>query len=811
MDEFLRRVLPADGDYAVVAINPVPDPVTKKKKVFEVTARTLADAANAARRLSTKPLDIYIAIGSYQDGSRKKPKTKQSLYLDLDGKDFEGGKAAGMRELVRFCKATGFPAPAIIVDSGGGFHAYWPFTQEIAVGPWRALATAFKAKCAELGFKADPAVTADAARILRVPTTLNYKYDPPRPCRMLQDTQATFVPGDLMPILMKAENPAGFESFPAAATQRVAPAINSELAGGLEFDKPDPDTVRSMLPYCRLPATQSRLMWLEILQGLNDWDPGQEGFDIAHEWSASQPGYVSEGDVRKIWMSIKGAAGRVGKTIGTVIRYARQGGWEPPREPEPEQPAPMREMPEDIIATDEASEGAYSARVSSAVDRLRTQAVEAATAAGKNRASSRDMEKILAEQFIYVKNQDTYYSTSSRDLFTKESIRDIFTPDMPRSKAGVPVDPCDMLRRSAKKVVVDSMGFHPGESAIYAENARDYVNRYVQPDPELVPTPQEARLFADFVDYLFPRPEDQTFRKYWLQFLAHAVQRPGVKIATALLFISEKYGIGKTTAAYEIPQLLVGRDNARMVTNDILERPFTGYLGEAHLLHLQEVHVNGHWNASAIANRLKGIVTDSTVNVHRKGKDDYDIPNRLLVTATSNFTDAMYITSKQDRRWGVYELVPARGYSAEQHRAYFNLVHKFLHSGRAAGVLRYIFARVSLAGFDPQNPPPPTVAKERMAYLSLSDDEQIVAEAFTTGLAPFHRDLFYMEEIRLLLHNETAKHKSSQSISKWLGKVIPGMRQIKQVRGSKGRIFSARNHDKWDIAAPSDILTELSR
>lgn len=811
MDDFLKRVLPADGDYVVVAIQTIPGvPPPKNKKIFEVVVRTLTDAATAIRRLSTKPLDIYIAIGSY-DKNRRAPKSKQSMFLDLDGKDFAGGKMEGMRELVRFCKATALPAPAIVVDSGNGFHCYWPFDAEIAVGPWRALTTMFKAKCTELAFKADPTVTADAARILRVPTTLNHKGPVPVPCRIVRDDGRVFAPADLMQCLSKST---GLDAFAVAPQRRVMPAMNADLAGGLEYDKPDVETVKSMLTCVHIPEASSgsrRKVWIDVLQGLNDWSNGsEEGFQIAHEWSMGEPGYDSEGDVRKRWVSFKGAIGRVGKTIGTIIMLAKQGGWKPPEEPEPEQPAP-RAMPEDVEATTEETEGSYTARVSSAVDKLRGAAVDAAGAAGRIRATTKDMEKILADQFIYVKNQDTYYSTSSRDLYTKESIRDIFTPDMPRSKAGVPLDPCDMLRRSAKKIVVDSMGFHPGEGAIYAELGKDYVNRYTAPAAELVPTIAEARLFADFVDYLFPRPEDHVFRKYWLQFLAHAVQRPGTKIATALLFISEKYGIGKSTAAFEIPRLLVGWDNARMVTNEILERPFTGYLGEAHLLHLQEVHVNGHWNASTIANRLKGIVTDSTVNVHRKGKDDYDIPNRLLVTATSNYSDAMYITSNQDRRWGVYELVPARGYSATEHRAYFNLVHKFLRSTRAAGVLRYIFARISLTGFDPQNPPPITVAKERMAFQSLAEEEQLIVDAFNDRALPFHRDVFYMDELRVLIHSETGKTVSSQRAAKWLYKAIPGVARLQTVRNARGRVMCARNVAHWQAAGGPAVLAELAK
>lgn len=806
MEDFLKRVLPADGDFVVAAIR------TGVKGCHEIVAKTQADAANAIRRLSTKPLNVYIAIGSY-DKNRRFPKAKKSLFLDLDGKDFGGSKKTAARELAIFCKTIGMPLPAIIVDTGHGLHCYWPFVDELDVGPWRALAGALKAKCAELGFNADPTCTADAARILRVPTTINHKEDPPVPCQVLKDDGRSFVPADLMKCLVATAGFAGVASAMPIPTKPVAPLVNSELSGGLDYDRPDAATVQSMMPFIQLPATQSRDLWLEILQGLHDWDQGgEEGFTIAHDWSATQPGYKSEGDVRKTWVSNKGAIGRSPRTIGTVIYHAKQGGWQPPAEPEPEQPSEVT-LPEDVEVSTQETEGSFSARVSNAVRKLRTDAVAAAGAAGKNRAPPKEMERILAQQFVYVKNQDTYYSMSSRDLYTKESIRDIFTPDMPRTKSGIPMDPCDVLRRSPKKIVVDSLGFHPGEASIYDENGRDYVNKYVQPDPELVPTPQEAKLFADFVDYLFPRPEDQTFKRYWLQFLAHAVQRPGIKVATALLFISETYGIGKSTAAFEIPRLLVGRDNARMVTNEILERPFTGYLGEAHLLHLQEVHVNGHWNASTIANRLKGIVTDSTVNVHKKGKDDYDIPNRLLVTATSNFTDAMFISSNQDRRWGIYELRPARGYSAQQHRAYFDLVHRFLHSTRASGVLRYIFKRIDLSGFNPQNPPPMTVAKETMATLSMSDEEQVIANAFATGMTPFHRDVFHMEELRLLIQTETSKVISSQKIAKWLPKAVNGVETLRQIRQGAARmiVMCCRNHARWRLASPSLLQQELAK
>lgn len=815
MDEFLRRVLPVDGDFVVTAIRP-----GVKGAARELVAKTQADAVAAIQRLSTQPLHLYIGIGSF-DKTRKAPKAKRALYLDLDSKDFGDSKPRCLKELSAFCRATGWPAPAIIVDSGNGYHCYWPFHNDLDVGAWRALASKLKEKCAELGFAADPPITADAARILRIPTTLNYKTDPPKPCSVIQDTGAEFDPPTLLKILMPVEGSlpgfVGVAPAPAKLLNIAGPTINADLGAGLEYDKPDADLVASALAAINIPETgiQRRGMWKDVVAGLHEWsNGGEEGFQLVADWSATQPGYVSEGDVRKTWNSFGNYKSGARKTIGTVLRLAKEQGWSRPTEPEPEQPSEVV-MPEDVEVPAEidTESGAYVSRVSSAIRKFRTDAVEKAVAAGKRRAPAGDMEELLVKQFVYVKNQDTYYSLITRDLYTKESIRDIYTPDMPKQNGKIPVDPCEMLRRSPKKIVVDSLGFHPGEATIYSEDGRDFVNKYQQPDPELVPTTQEARLFADFMDYCFPREEDKLFRKYYLQCLGHVVQRPGIKIATALLFMSEAYGIGKSTIAFEIPRRVVGINNSRNVTNEILERPFTGYLGEAHLLHLQEVHVNGHWNASAIANRLKSVITDSTVNVHKKGKDDYDIPNRLFVTATSNYRDAMYITSNQERRWGVYEMNPIRSYTSVQKRVYFDLIHKFLQSPRCSGVLRYLFGRIDLAGFNPQNPPPTTMAKTEMARLSMTEEQQVVLDAYLSNSAPFHREIFHMDEVQQLIFTETNKKLSRQRIGGWIKKVIEPAKVIKQIRIGNGRlwVWAHRDYARWEHATSDQIMDDLKR
>ena len=78
------------------------------------------------------------------------------------------------------------PEPQVIVASGKGFHAYWLLDEPVALSD-----DAARKEWAEVQrwwvhhVGADPAAC-DLARLLRVPGTLNGKYDPPRPVQFVR-------------------------------------------------------------------------------------------------------------------------------------------------------------------------------------------------------------------------------------------------------------------------------------------------------------------------------------------------------------------------------------------------------------------------------------------------------------------------------------------------------------------------------------------------------------------------------------------------------------------------------------------------
>jgi Domain of unknown function (DUF927) len=187
--EFLQQVLGDEGYYCIVGLKQDNAP---KQKFYQ----KLEDAVKVAENLKDEGYNAYYALATFNDGkSRKTANVKQlkSLFLDLDcgdGKDYATQQEA-LLDIKRFCQSTGMPRPTL-VNSGGGIHVYWPLKEPITKEEWTPLAEKLKRMCDEHDLFADASVTADSARILRVPGTLNFKNDEARPVELIGSSSGSY-------------------------------------------------------------------------------------------------------------------------------------------------------------------------------------------------------------------------------------------------------------------------------------------------------------------------------------------------------------------------------------------------------------------------------------------------------------------------------------------------------------------------------------------------------------------------------------------------------------------------------------------
>ena len=183
--EFLAVVLPSptNGLYCAVELS------TKKKEHLYV--ENLEDIYPSVTNWVTDSKNAFIALSTFEVAGKRTAENARfikSLFIDMDG--YASKKQAALA-LGAFLAATGLDqlgAPWI-VGSGGGLHCYWPFTQDVEVSVWKPMAENFKRLCKQHKLNIDMTVTADAARVLRIPETTNFKekYPTPRPVVLLTE------------------------------------------------------------------------------------------------------------------------------------------------------------------------------------------------------------------------------------------------------------------------------------------------------------------------------------------------------------------------------------------------------------------------------------------------------------------------------------------------------------------------------------------------------------------------------------------------------------------------------------------------
>jgi hypothetical protein len=565
------------------------------------------------------------------------------------------------------------------------------------------------------------------------------------------------IPSDLLALWRDEISSAPQSVGPVAASGASSRELEEFLAGR------DPDA-----PY---GANMEDGSWLQTAAALHHETGGSAaGFDLFDKWSSRGSKYKGRADTAAKWSSFrKDAPNPI--TIGSLRQqHVADVSAFPMVEP---------------TATPAASEGSSQ-----------PQSAE---------AGWEQVRALLEPRLVFVTGHDCYFDMASRGetWLSDRSVRHVFCPQMPTittegkdgkpGKTGKP-DPVSYLQNSRSKKIVDAVGLHPGAPRLYKEDGREFVNRYwPQKIEPLRPKPFEEEAFM----FLWSRMKDPVFQRWLMKFYAHALQKPGVKIQTAPLLYSAETGTGKNTICHVVPQLLFGERWVRTMSGNVLQSNFTDTLGETWWLYLEELRA-GSTKADRVAttNKLKAWVTDSSIEVHPKGLKPYNIRNRLQITATSNFDDAIHLDNN-DRRWAVCEM--GDPLTEEEAR---NVYH-FLYSERGPAVLNWIFRNTDLTGFNPSARAPLTMAKVTMIRASIGAWESTLVEHMVAGLSPFHRDIFTIQDAYEALAGRGGP-QSHMALRNVLTKPPFGCVQLPNSRTK--RLYAWRNIDQWIAQAETARL-----
>jgi len=195
--DFLATVLPSTGILCLAEFT-----TARKEHVFVDSVPELMDAV---ARFNGNSYDTYFALASFNKGGSRTAINAlylRSAFLDIDCGEKKPYKtkqeAADALDAFLQDTALGALGNPWVVSSGGGLHVYWPFTEDIPVAEWKPVAENLKRLCVQHALAIDPSVTSDAARVLRVPMTSNWKVkDTPRKVKiMLEGARFSFAAFD---------------------------------------------------------------------------------------------------------------------------------------------------------------------------------------------------------------------------------------------------------------------------------------------------------------------------------------------------------------------------------------------------------------------------------------------------------------------------------------------------------------------------------------------------------------------------------------------------------------------------------------
>lgn len=195
---------------------------------------------------------MYDAVRSQDNAVKSK-----ALFIDIDLKEGDKGySTAGelVTALAKFLADSGMPKPTMTVQTGGGVHVYWLLAEALTIEPWMELAYALAEAIRRHGLKCDSQCTIDMARVLRVPGTKNFKYDPPQPVTLSKNyLEFDYSNDKIVKVLepYKTKVPYTMSSVNMALFPPKAPLQGqSDLQSGIDLSGAQPVDIVSVIPEC---------------------------------------------------------------------------------------------------------------------------------------------------------------------------------------------------------------------------------------------------------------------------------------------------------------------------------------------------------------------------------------------------------------------------------------------------------------------------------------------------------------------------------------------------------------------------------
>lgn len=413
----------------------------------------------------------------------------------------------------------------------------------------------------------------------------------------------------------------------------------------------------------KLDATCTNGEWVDIGMALHDWH-AVDGLEVWEEWSKGGNNYTI-GETEGRWRSFKKGVGGIG--IGTLIYKSKEVAIV-------ESVDVVAVLKDKItLASEIELKGVLAKEVRSTIlDNIGREQIAKAfsdrfVALTGVKPQIKDVREMLrcdavnltydtpqwCDDWVYVNSHGKFMQIHTLEAVGAEGFNVRFGQLVPINATGTKCSAVKYVSDSGYIKSVAQTAYLPMISdAVCSTDQGEVLNTFNQNS-----VPCEAHEYTDeglkHIEYIKQHIKllfkDDISADIFTQWLAHNVQRPGVKIPWAPL-IQSVQGVGKTI----ISQLLegcLGVKNVGAVSPKVVISDFNGWATGRVVNVLEELRMQGH-NRHEAANALKPLITDKTITINDKCISAYTTPNTANYIAFTNFKDCVPLDSS-DRRWWV--------------------------------------------------------------------------------------------------------------------------------------------------------------
>ena len=507
-----------------------------------------------------------------------------------------------------------------------------------------------------------------------------------------------------------------------------------------------------------LDADSDRATWVSDLAALHHEFTGSlDALDLAVEWSSTASNFGSRKDVEDRWASFgkyRGGNPVTGRWLlkrradrHAHLKYDAKAEWAVAIESAADEFAVREKLCPQIAKDtrlDDLGKESLSQLLFKAFQRLGTKypIAECRKLLVEKRAGKAgqvaDFPK-WAQPWKYVTNDDKFFRPDSEVWLTKQGFNAKFNRELPMDADSGPPDASAHALNSLCLPVVTKSMYLPWADLIFTHDGVECVNTY---RPSSTPAPVASlsasdldiiKLVTQHINLLAGgRPEVAATMLDWM---AHNVQKPGVKIRWAPLWKGVE-GDGKSLMA-SLMSSVMGRANVRTVSPKVLSTDFTSWAEGACVAVLEEIKLSGH-NKYDILNSLKPFITNDSIEVHKKGKDTRETVNTVNYIAFTNYSDALPLSDTDRRWWTVFtpfstrdEMEAAVRSIAPSLGTYFDRLHDAIQQHPAV-FRRWLLDYPISAAFKPNGSAPMTDEKAVMISMGSSEGEDAVRDVLAS-------------------------------------------------------------------------------